>query len=87
MKYVTKPVVVDAFQIPVFKSESGDFLAWAEKTGFTYWKFDAEGKVLLEGEDGEYEVPTLGTWIICDGPDSFHSYPDELFQESFELTH
>lgn len=88
MKYVTKPVVVEAFQLPGLKDAPEPFMEWAEKVGFEDYTSGRDGGIELLTEDGEtYREALPGEWVVQDADGEFVAYPDAIFRESFELTH
>lgn len=88
MKYVTKPVVVEAFQLPGLNDAPEPFIEWAEKVGFEYYTPGRDGGIELLTEKGDtYREAMPGEWVVQDSDGEFVSYPDEIFREAFELTH
>lgn len=90
MKYRTKPIVIDAIQLPKTtplasdESARGHALVWLFLEGCPWKIANSSGEIDIETSAGTTMTAKLGDWIIKDAKGAIYTYKPNIFEAIYE---
>lgn len=83
-KYRKKPVVIEAFQLPVKDDyELDGFHAWCDRVGFTDFESGRDETLIIPTLEGDHTAQP-GDWIIKGVAGEFYPCKPDIFAATYE---
>lgn len=84
MKFRKKPVVIDAYQLPLAGEDvPHSFIDWCKEVGFTEWTAGRDEALVIVTLEGDMTAQP-GDWIIKGVKGEFYPCKDDIFQLTYE---